>query len=236
MGIFSKKIKRPSCSQNILKKAYQSLQHTPPAPFGLILVDAINKAIKNMLSIGGFVVFFAIMLAAIETLSLLSTLQSIVGILIAFLGISQSFAASISTGLFEVTLGIRQVTQTEGQFYQQVAIASSILAWNGLSIHAQVASFISKTDIKYTTFLWSRVAQAALAPIITLFFFHQYETTFTHISQSKMGLLLISESFSPLMICWLSLSTMFILLSLIAIISITYWIVRSTIAYLSSRC
>jgi nucleoside recognition membrane protein YjiH len=43
-----------------------------------------------------------------------------------------------------------------------------VIGWNGLSIHAQVASMISRTDIRYLPYFFARILHGFLAGIITL--------------------------------------------------------------------
>ena len=55
----------------------------------------------------------------------------------------------------------------------KVATAGAIIAWSGLSVHAQVASMLAKTDIRYTPYLFSRMLHAYLAAIITFLIWKQ---------------------------------------------------------------
>ncbi|MDW7673594.1 MAG: sporulation integral membrane protein YlbJ [Bacillota bacterium] len=170
---------------NIFKRAYLRLYETPLLPIGEILGDSVNKGIKSIVAIGGFVVVFAITVASLSQLGLISLITAFFAFILKFVGYDISLASALTTGLFEVTLGVKQASAIDASFHQQVAIASIILAWNGLSIHAQVANFISKSDISYIPFLLTRTAQSILAPVFTLVLLNRYETVFFNLNATK---------------------------------------------------
>jgi len=51
---------------------------------------------------------------------------------------------------------------------QKVAMAGAIIAWSGLSVHAQVASIINDTDIRMGPYFLARIGHAILAFVYTL--------------------------------------------------------------------
>lgn len=200
LGLFSKRASKTRIDKNIIRKAFHSLYGVPSLPIGQVLGDSITKAIKSIVTIGGFVVLFSITLASFTETGIISALNYLFMTVLFFIGFDLSLAPALSTGIFEVTLGVKSTSETSAHLYQQVAITASILAWSGLSIHAQVANFISKTDIKITTFIFTRLAQSLLAPIITLLFLKRYETVLVSTSGSEemSGFLPVIAITSPL--------------------------------------
>ncbi|KUK82684.1 MAG: hypothetical protein XD97_0374, partial [Pelotomaculum thermopropionicum] len=69
--------------------------------------------------------------------------------------------------LFEMTIGTKMVSEAAAPLVQQVTAAGMILAWSGLSIHAQAASMISETDIRMFPFIISRLAHTCLGGLYT---------------------------------------------------------------------
>ena len=51
---------------------------------------------------------------------------------------------------------------------QQAIVTSFILAFNGLSVHAQVASIIAPTDIRFAPYFFGRILHGIFASIITI--------------------------------------------------------------------
>ncbi|MDD2498795.1 MAG: hypothetical protein PHY90_11815, partial [Desulfitobacteriaceae bacterium] len=54
-------------------------------------------------------------------------------------------------------------SESSASLAYQVIAASIIIAWSGISIHAQVAGMVSDTDLRMYPFILSRMAHAILA-------------------------------------------------------------------------
>lgn len=119
-------------------------------PFHQTLLQAIEQALTLVLVIGGYVVGFAVLLAALP-------LEHIP---------SPAFAAAVS-GVLEVTLGVQALAALSGGIPDTVLLAalSAMLAWGGLSVHLQVAGITAGSGIRYTPFLISRLVHAGLAAL-----------------------------------------------------------------------
>jgi len=66
-------------------------------------------------------------------------------------------------GLFEIDLGTLAASQAEADLVQRVAVAGAIVAWSGLSVHGQVASVLTGTDIRMGPYLLARLVHAIFA-------------------------------------------------------------------------
>lgn len=134
--------------------------------FSVIFHQAISTAIRLMIVVGGLVVFFSVTLQLLSDAQVLSTL--IIGLkeLFQWLGISPLVAEAVIPGVFEVTLGTQQASQAALPLQHQAAIAVAILSWGGLSVHAQVASLLSQTSIRYAPFLIARLAHTIISVVL----------------------------------------------------------------------
>jgi nucleoside recognition membrane protein YjiH len=65
-----------------------------------------------------------------------------------------------------VTLGARAAGMAGTGLLHQAAIAAWVLSWAGLSVHAQVASLVSRTTMRYRPFLIARLLHAFLAAVM----------------------------------------------------------------------
>ena len=70
-------------------------------------------------------------------------------------------------GILEITIGIEALGKLCLPMIYKGVIASCFLAFGGLSVHMQVISQITGTDIKYRYFFIGRVYQMILSGIIT---------------------------------------------------------------------
>lgn len=135
-------------------------------PFSVILQQAISSAIRMMIVVGGLVVFFSVVLQLLSDGQVLYMLIITLQELFQLLGISPSVAEAIIPGVFEVTLGAQQASMASLALQHQAAIAVAILSWGGLSVHAQVASLLSQTSIRYMPFLISRIVHSILSVLL----------------------------------------------------------------------
>ena len=73
----------------------------------------------------------------------------------------------IIKGLFEITIGIEELSKLDISNCYKIVIASAILAFGGISVHVQVFSQIAGTKIRYIYFFMGRMYQMILAGIIS---------------------------------------------------------------------
>ena len=118
--------------------------------FGTVFVGAIRKSIDTVLLICGIVTVFML-------------LSSIVVNTFNF----NIYNSMIIKGILEITIGIEALGKLGIPIIYKAVIASCFLAFGGLSVHMQVMSQITDTDIKYRYFLIGRIYQVILSGIIT---------------------------------------------------------------------
>jgi len=125
--------------------------------FGNVFVDAIKKSIDTILLICGIVTIFML-------------LSSIVSNMFNF----DSYNSMLVKGVLEITIGIEALGKLGISMIYKVVIASCFLAFGGFSVHMQVMSQISGTDISYKYFFIGRFYQMILSGgisyLICLFF------------------------------------------------------------------
>lgn len=101
---------------------------------------------------------------------IMSMLFSTTGRLLSLAGFPPGLSAALVSGLFEVTLGARSAGEAAAGIPLQfkVAAAAFILSWGGLSVHAQVASILNGTGLRYLPFMAARLVHALLSAGLVL--------------------------------------------------------------------
>lgn len=155
---------------NILVRALRELYRAKQRdgrPLGQLLGDAVKNSINSLLMVGGFIILFSVIMR-IATISGLVALVSkgVVGVL-SLLGLSQSLGNATISGLFEITIGCNVASATVAPLMERIVMAGAIIAWSGLSVHAQVAAVVNDTDIRMLPYVTARVLHAALAGVCT---------------------------------------------------------------------
>jgi sporulation integral membrane protein YlbJ len=155
--------------------------------FGKLMGDAVATSIQTQLMLGGFILFFSVLLTLFMKLHIIAFLSTLLGGILSLFGYPYEAAQTFVCGLFEVTLGAKQASEL---FSSQapvfvMATASAILAWGGLSVHAQVVSILAETDIRYSPFLFARSCHAVFSFLFTYtigsFMYQKLQQT-THIA------------------------------------------------------
>ncbi|MGB9905563.1 MAG: sporulation integral membrane protein YlbJ, partial [Desulfotomaculales bacterium] len=165
----------PPAKETSLKRAFAEMfaaYEKDRRPPGKILADAVRNAVTNLLNIGGFIILFAVLIQLLTSAGIIGWLAQKMGLLLIPLGFSDAILPALASGLVEMTIGTKMASEAAAPLLQQVIAASMILAWSGLSIHAQAASMIAETDIRLLPFILSRFAHALLAALYTYLFFN----------------------------------------------------------------
>ncbi|RYD04868.1 hypothetical protein N752_13150 [Desulforamulus aquiferis] len=100
-----------------------------------------------------------------------------------------------------------------------------ILGWSGLSIHAQVASMIAKTDIRMGMFVVTRLAHALLASFFTWLFYKPVEASKEIALPALSPVVELLSHWTPVTVGY-SLLAAFLLLLLLMIIALVYRLIR----------
>jgi len=130
---------------------------------GRLLQDSIQSALRLMIVVGGLVVFFSVVMEMLTHAGFVEALAEALRLLFSLIGLPAPLADAAIFGLFEVTLGSREAGTAGTELMHQVAIAAWVLSWGGLSVHAQVASLLSRTDLRYRPFMIARMVHGLLA-------------------------------------------------------------------------
>lgn len=164
----------PAKSRGLIGHAFRQMlqmQRQDKRPLGKIMGDAVRNAVTNLLNIGGFIILFAVIIKMLTAASFINSLASCLGVFLLPLGFSPEILPALASGFFEMTIGSKLASEITVPLLQQVVAVGMILAWSGLSVHAQAASMISDTDIRMPPFIITRVAHSFLAGLYSYVIF-----------------------------------------------------------------
>lgn len=159
---------------SVFRRAFSELEaawEKEKRPLGKIVSDSVKNAVNSLLSIGGFIILFAVIIKLITVAGFIDWAAAALGALLCPLGFYPEIMPALASGFFEMTIGSKMVTESQAPLIQQVAAVEMLLAWSGLSVIAQVAGMISETDIRMFPFVLARLAHAALAALYAVFLF-----------------------------------------------------------------
>lgn len=136
-------------------------------PLGQLMGDAVASSINKLISIGGFIILFSVIIKLLHEYGVIGIIASGLGIVLLPLGFSPEILHALASGFFEMTVGTKIASEAATSQLQGLLAVGMILGWSGLSIHAQVANMISGTDISMKPFVLTRIAHAFLAAFWT---------------------------------------------------------------------
>lgn len=209
-------------NRNIFIRAFQEMYQTRLAdgrPLGQLLGDSVHQAINNMFLISGFLILFSVMIKLLTVMGIVTILSTFIGGILSLWGFSPILAPSMVNGFMEVTLGSTMASQAVAPLWQKIVITSGIIAWSGLSVQAQVASIVSRTDIRLIPYLAARILHAVFAVLLSFLFIYPLNTmqsSLPTLAPAQSSTLLGSFSFS----CLSFLTILLVLLVLTLIFSL----------------
>lgn len=143
-----------------LKKAINNMHEkriNNKKSFGNILTNSITNSINTLLLILGVVTICLVLTTIINSnISLNSTLQSILN------------------GFIEMTQGLKYISIENIPLKMKGILTTMILSFGGLSVHLQIMSILSDTDIKYLPFLTSRILASLISGILMYITFEPF--------------------------------------------------------------
>lgn len=142
----------------------------PTSDFGTIFGNAIKDSIATVLTIGGFITFFSVVISLLLELGVINMISQLLTMIFMPFGVDKGIMTALTSGFFEITTGTNMVIKAaHASFAQKLAAASAIIGWAGLSVHFQVLGIIRKTDISIKPYLAGKFIQGVIAAIYTYF-------------------------------------------------------------------
>lgn len=117
--------------------------------FGSIITNSLVNTINTLLLILGVITTFLIITTIIDNNFHLSLLNK-----------------SLISGFLEMTQGLKHVSLLNTISEYKAILICMIISFGGLSVHTQILSIISDTEIKYKPFLLARFIHAIISSII----------------------------------------------------------------------
>lgn len=135
---------------------------------GLLIKEAIESSLRLVFIIGGLVVFFSVILELLTLSHVMNAFYMIIETILQLVGLPVNLSHAIVNGFFEVTLGAKHAGDPglDSLLVHKVAVAAFVLSWGGLSVHTQIVSLLSHTDLRYFPFFMARLLQGFIASIL----------------------------------------------------------------------
>lgn len=149
-------------------KAFASSSKLKTKNFGQLLGETVRSTCLTLLTIGGFITFFSVLVGILQEAGFFNLLLDLFYPLTVYLNLDTSLLQGIFFGFFEITIGIQEISNSSSSLLAQLLAIETLLAWNGLAIQAQITGMIMDSDLKATKYFLTRLLQIPIAILITL--------------------------------------------------------------------
>ncbi|MBM7578390.1 hypothetical protein [Jeotgalibacillus terrae] len=133
---------------------HTDLSEREPADFLALFRESIASSVRQLLTVGGLIVFFSVLIESCNQL-----LEEI------YTGTHQVRVNLFISGLLELSNGAESAASASSTYMAAILILS-MTSFSGLCIHMQIVSFISHLPISYKSYLYSRLLHAVISPLL----------------------------------------------------------------------
>lgn len=184
----------------VWKRAFEAMHSArinDGRPIGTLLSQSILQSLSLIFVVGGLVVFFSVVLEVLTAAKIMNAIYLLIASLLQITGLPHELSQAVMNGLFEVTLGAKAAGNAPVSLAlsSKVAIGAFILSWGGMSVHAQIVSLLSHTNLRYLPFVTARFIHALLSAAIVLVFWEPMQI----FRESKAVFLPQYDSASPVL-------------------------------------
>lgn len=135
---------------------------------GEVLGNSITKSINTIVTIGGFVVIFSVLLSILESSHILTIISNFLYEFLQIFGFDFNNVNALTSGLFEITNGLNKLGIISNSYASNsIIISSFLLGFGGISVLLQVLSIISKSNLSIKPYLYGKFLHGIIASIIT---------------------------------------------------------------------
>ncbi|WP_068773876.1 sporulation integral membrane protein YlbJ [Paenibacillus sp. FJAT-26967] len=173
---------------------------------GVLLAYGIKQSLNLVFLLGCLVVFFSVVLEMLTVSGMIHALKGMLGTFLSMIYLPSSLADPLIGGTFEVTLGAQAAGNMRDASLLpfKTAAAAFILSWGGLSVHAQIVSVLSQTNMRYAPFLAARLLHGIIASVLVLLLWRPMEPLRAAIT-SALPASGMSSAYEPGAALWLRL-------------------------------
>ena len=141
------------------------------ASFSKSFTKSVTGALRSTLNICAFILFFTVFLRILAHAGVLTGAARLLASLLTPLGMDQTWAERLLTGLVEVSSGVSSLT--DGTLSGRLSMAAFMLGWAGVSVHCQVMAFLGDSGLSIRTYVLGKLLHGALSAGLTALLFRR---------------------------------------------------------------
>ncbi|OPX41975.1 sporulation integral membrane protein YlbJ [Ruminiclostridium hungatei] len=171
------KHKAKSQMANKIKIELKKMRNADMNPWTLF-GDCIKNSVMLILTIGGFIIFFSVLINIMIKCGLTGTVSRMVPDFIGAGVPGPKVVEGVLCGIFEITTGANLLSSSSSGLILKLCCASLIIGWAGFSVHTQVISIVSSTDISIKPYLAGKALQGIISCLYTCIGYFLFSSRF----------------------------------------------------------
>ncbi len=191
IGLLTKKnrtTKNNSSTLNIQSKDFN---------IGTAIKNSIENGVSAILSIGGFIIIFSIVIALVKESSLIHIL---INKLECLFSLPLNSLYPLFLGCIEITNGCSLISNSSFPVNLKLSAISFLCSFSGIAIIAQVSSFINKNKINYKTYVFLKFVQGIFSGIFTFILLTLLPIATTSLNRTSYVQVNMNIYFIPLLV------------------------------------
>lgn len=156
----------------MFRTAYEKLLETrenDSRSLGQILAHSIEESLRTIFLIGGYIVIFSVITELIQQIHLHTILFYLLNPVLRHGDSLPTLFLPLLSGIMEITNGTALTSVSEAPLLYRIALTNALIAWSGLSVHAQTAAMVQGTDLSIRPYILARLFHGLLAGGLTFF-------------------------------------------------------------------
>lgn len=152
-------------------KSDTKLQNITFSNLGEVLGNSIKSSISTILTIGGFIVFFSVILSILNSSKIINLIAIVFMPVFRGLHLPYELLDGFINGLFEITNGINLISLIKlKNISVNIILTSFLLGFGGISIFLQILSIVSKSDLSIKPYIIGKILHGFFAAFYTYIF------------------------------------------------------------------
>lgn len=148
------------------KQEHLIIQTNEKINYNEILSNGMTSSISSVMVVGGFVALFFMIIDILTDLKILAPLSVFFDFVFAKVGV-ENLGKALSSGIVEITRGCKELSTLNLPLSLSATLASMMIGFGGLSIHAQSLCFLTKCKINVKFYFLQKITQTIFACVIT---------------------------------------------------------------------
>ena len=136
--------------------------------FSQLIIDSVKNSVNTILIIGGFIVFFSVVIELLENSNFFYVLSVPINSILILFGLPTELTIPTLQGLIEITNGLDNISNINTVPYvYKVCISAFILGIGGLSIYMQTLTIIIDNNLSTRKYIIGKFLQGVISFIFT---------------------------------------------------------------------